>query len=162
MAGLEKGGEVTMLRIASALIEESLTKLQAGGLRNEERAVLWLARRTTGDVLEVFEPEQITDVDYFRLPPSSMQALHRYLRTRRLCIAAQIHTHPGRAYHSKVDNEWAFVRHEGALSMVLPRFASTTAASNFLQQVMTYRLSRANTWDLISNLGPDAELEIQP
>lgn len=151
-----------MLLISSTSIDETLAKLQAGGLRNEERAVLWLARRTTGNVLEVYEPEQITNVDYFRLPPSSMQALRGYLRARRLCIAAQIHTHPGRAYHSKVDDEWAFVRHEGALSLVLPRFGLTTAASNFLEQVVTYRLSRANSWDLIPNLGPHAKLEIQP
>lgn len=151
-----------MLRIAPALIEETIAKLQMGGRRNEERAVLWLARHTTGNVLEVYEPEQITDIDYFRLPPSSMQALLGYLRMRRLCIAAQVHTHPGRAFHSKADNEWAFVRHEGALSLVLPRFASTTTTGNFLQQVMTYQLSPANTWDWIPNLGPEAELEILP
>jgi hypothetical protein len=153
---------MTMLRISLTLIEATLAKLQAGGLRNEERAVLWLGRNVTGDVLEVYEPEQITAIDYFRLPPSSMRALHGYLRGRRLCIAAQIHTHPGRAYHSQVDNEWAFIRHEGALSLVLPRFGLTTAADTFLQQVMTYRLSPTNSWDLIPNTGPLAKLEIQP
>ncbi|TAV76227.1 Mov34/MPN/PAD-1 family protein [Rhizobium leguminosarum] len=156
---------MTRLSISKSLIQETINRLQVGGRRQEERAVLWLARQTVQvpvPVAEVYEPEQVTDVDYFRLPPASMQALNAYLRTRRLRIAAQVHTHPGRAYHSKVDDEWAFVRHEGALSLVLPHFASTTMPTNFLQQVMTYRLSPRNTWELAPNRGPDAELEISP
>lgn len=151
------------LSISTGLLQETIDRLQVGGRRQEERAVLWLARQTAQvpvPVAEVYEPEQITDVDYFRLPPAGMKALNAHLRTRHLRVAAQVHTHPGRAYHSKVDDEWAFVRHEGALSLVLPHFASTTTPRNFLQHVMTYRLSAKNTWELVPNAGPDAALEI--
>ena len=126
---------------------------------------MWLGRQSTLrplEVLEVYEPDQITAIDYFRLPPESMQALQAHLRVRRLQILAQIHTHPGRAYHSEVDNDWAFVRHEGALSLVLPHFASATTPANFLQQVMTYQLSPHNTWDFMPNSGPRAALEVTP
>lgn len=156
---------MTRLSISADLLQETIYRLQVGGRRQEERAVLWLARQTAQipvPVAEVYEPEQVTDADYFRLPPASMKALNAHLRTRRLRVAAQVHTHPGRAYHSEVDDEWAFVRHEGALSLVLPKFASSTMPKNFLQQVMTYRLSAQNTWELAPNAGPDAALEISP
>ena len=154
---------MSSLSVSTALIEETISRLQVGGRREEERAVLWLSRQSWREpvpVVQVYEPHQITAVDCFRLPPASMQALTAHLRSGRLRIAAQVHTHPGRAYHSKVDDEWAFVRHEGALSLVLPNFALETTTANFLQDVKTYRLSANNTWDLAANAGPQAALEI--
>jgi hypothetical protein len=39
-------------------------------------------------------------------------------------LAAQIHAHPGRAYHSGADDQLALVRLPGGLSIVVPDFAS--------------------------------------
>jgi hypothetical protein len=39
-------------------------------------------------------------------------------------LAAQIHAHPGRAYHSGADDVLALVRLPGALSIVVPDFAA--------------------------------------
>lgn len=38
-------------------------------------------------------------------------------------LVAQIHAHPGRAYHSSADDQLAFVRVPGSLSIVVPDFA---------------------------------------
>jgi len=40
-------------------------------------------------------------------------------------VAAQVHSHPDEAFHSKGDDEWAIVRHEGALSIVVPTSRGT-------------------------------------
>ena len=67
-------------------------------------------------IVEAYVPEQEAEVDYFHIPPSGMMALMAHLRERRLGLAAQVHSHPARAFHSLADDKWAIVRHEGAMS----------------------------------------------
>jgi hypothetical protein len=154
-----------MMRIVCAgwVVANTIDLLRRGGRQGEERVALWLsgaAARIPAPVVEVYEPNQIAEVDYFRLPPDSMRSLMRHLTETRRRIIAQIHTHPGRAYHSDVDAEWAIVRHVGALSLVLPRFAKTTTTANFLEQVMTYEYSVEGRWVLQANLGPKAVIGV--
>ena len=141
----------------------TIAVLRHGGELGEERVALWLstaARRTPAPIVEVYEPDQFAEVDYFRLPPASMQSLMDHLRSTRRRIVAQIHTHPGRAFHSEVDAKWAIVRHVGALSLVLPRFAATTTPENFLDEVMTYEYSPAGDWDHCPSAGPGARVMV--
>ncbi|MBY5667384.1 hypothetical protein HFO33_34260 [Rhizobium leguminosarum] len=144
---------MTKLRCSAQSIEESLETLRKGALLNEERVVLWLGRDRSkmAEVCEVYEPEQTTAIDFFHIPPESMRALMAYLRKSRKKIVAQLHTHPGRAFHSDADDKWAIIRHVGALSLVLPRFATHTTIGTFLDEVKSYELSGANEWRLIDN-----------
>lgn len=156
-----------MIRVSCSapLIAETLEILRRGGSRREERVVLWLAgpsQHPPARVVEVYEPEQITAIDSFELPPHSMRALMAHLATSRRRIVAQIHTHPGRAFHSKADDEWAIIRHAGALSLVLPRFAAQTTTPNFLDQAMIYEFSPEGQWVLTPGRGPEATLELTP
>jgi hypothetical protein len=61
-------------------------------------------------------------------------------------VAAQVHSHPGEAFHSKADDRWAIVRHEGALSLVVPNFALDTTVSRFLDDTKIYQFSAAAQW----------------
>ena len=154
---------MTRVKCSHAVISETIAALQRGGFAGEERVVLWLARAAAQEpvpIAEVYEPHQVTAIDYFRLPRDSMEALMAHLRSRRLKIVAQVHSHPGRAYHSQVDDEWAIVRHAGALSLVLPHFARSTTVGNFLDEAMTYRLSQRNEWLHVANHGAEACLEV--
>jgi proteasome lid subunit RPN8/RPN11 len=75
-----------------------------------------------------------------------MAALHDELRRERLMVAAQVHSHPGEAFHSYADDRWAIVRHEGALSLVVPDFALQTQVDNFLDQTKVFRFSETAKW----------------
>ncbi|HQS17733.1 hypothetical protein [Reyranella sp.] len=143
------------------VLQTTIAVLRRGGERGEERVALWLstaAPRTPAAVIEVYEPDQVAEVDYFRLPPLSMRSLMDHLRPTRRRIVAQIHTHPGQAFHSEVDAEWAIVKHVGALSLVLPRFAATTTPENFLEEVMTYEYSSDGDWQHCPSVGPAARV----
>ena len=145
------------------IVAQTLDILHRGGARREERVALWLSGaspRTPALVVEAHEPDQIADVDYFRLPPQSMRTLMAHLAATRRRIVAQIHTHPGRAYHSEVDAEWAIVRHVGAISLVLPKFAASTTPANFLRQAKVYEFSAEGDWVLKPGSGPKAVMEI--
>lgn len=142
------------LVIAQAILEDTLKRLRMGGALGQERMIAWLGRDTPtggGKVRELYEPEQSCKRDQFYLPPASMSALMQKLAQTRSKILAQIHTHPGMAFHSEADDAWAIIRHRGALSLVLPNFAETTTTGSFLAEVMTYECSADGRWDLVPN-----------
>ena len=150
------------VKITPENIQKSIDLLRDAGER--ECVLLWLGRRERGiqQIVDVYRPEQIGTVDYFEIPRSGMAALMARLRADSLYVVSQVHTHPREAFHSSADDRWAIVRHVGALSIVLPRFAAFTTAENFLEQAAVYRLDKSNSWNEVpSDLIP-AELRIEP
>ena len=144
---------------------DTVAVLRRGGVFGEERVALWLASaapRSPAPIADVYEPEQVADVDYFHIPASSMRSLMGHLRSTRRRIVAQIHTHPGRAFHSRADAAWAIIRHVGALSLVLPHFAKSTTPENFLNEVMTYEYDAEGHWAHRPNHEPDARVRVVP
>jgi proteasome lid subunit RPN8/RPN11 len=134
--------------IAAELIETTLRHLREAGARNCECVTLWLARRADHALVVqcVYLPIQTAMEDMFHIPPGGMNALHAELRKQRLMVAAQVHSHPAEAFHSRADDRWAIVRHEGALSLVVPYFARRTNASSFLQDTKVYQFSELARW----------------
>lgn len=132
----------------TAVIDTTLARLREAGGSRRECVMLWLGRRD-GEVIRVadaYRPMQNAQSDMFHIPRAGMAALHEELRRQRLMVAAQVHSHPFEAFHSKADDRWAIVRHEGALSLVVPYFASGTTLSNFLQQTKVFQFSAAAQW----------------
>ena len=127
------------VEISSEEIEKSIQLLRDAGER--ECVLLWLGRKEKGvqTIVEVYRPEQIGTVDYFEIPRNGMAELMTRLRVNGLYVVSQVHTHPREAFHSYADDRWAIVRHEGALSIVLPCFALSTTADNFLEQAAVYQ-----------------------
>jgi proteasome lid subunit RPN8/RPN11 len=154
---------MTPLVLPIPILHQTLALLRDGGRLRNERVALWLAPATGATALkEVYEPQQVTSPDYFHLPSESLRALMARLKKGRLKVAAQIHTHPDEAFHSRADARWAIVRHVGALSLVLPRFAATATVATFFEEVKTYELSENGGWVLMPNRGPDARLVLRP
>lgn len=151
------------LLCTESLLSDTIIRLKAGGTLGHERVVLWLVNAMStkpAEVREIYEPQQNTAKDFFHIPPESMRALMHHLRDSRLKIAAQIHTHPREAFHSEADDRWAIIRHRGALSLVLPYFATMTTPSNFLEHVMVYELSAENRWEQVPSLGTSQRIGV--
>lgn len=139
------------LLCSTAIIGDTLRFLHTSGQRGCEGIVLWLGARN-GEQIHVrvaYQPEHRAQSDLFHIPPASMLQLKEYLRTNRLMIAAQVHSHPMEAFHSLADDKWAMVRHAGALSIVLPYFAKNTTTETFLRDAATFVLSTTNKWLLV-------------
>lgn len=140
---------MSVLHCPATLVDATLAALRAGGLEGVERVVFWLGCRTpdgNADISEVHVPEQEAAADYFRIPPESMITFMTYLRRNRLVLLAQIHSHPHEAFHSKADDEWAVVRHEGGLSIVVPSFAADVTVANFEEASAVFRLASDDLW----------------
>jgi proteasome lid subunit RPN8/RPN11 len=138
-----------LLKCPRTFIDQTLDYLRDAGRSDQECVVLWLGKRQASHIglLHCYKPLQLAKADQFYIPPEGMAALQAKLRAERLMVAAQVHSHPEDAFHSKADDTWAIVRHEGALSLVVPRFASDTFTANFLAQTKIYRFSSQATWD---------------
>ena len=132
----------------SSVIHTTLELLCEAGRGAREGIVLWLGYRADEhiQVTDAYQPHHTSKADMFHITPDGMNALHNELRHRRRMVAAQVHTHPGRAYHSKADDRWAIVRHVGALSLVLPHFAFGTTVTTFLETAKVYRFSEDELW----------------
>lgn len=134
------------------IVEETLTALREAGTRDSEAVLLWLGRAAadTIQVLEAYRPEQEADHDYFRIPPKAMSDLLIHLGETGTFVAAQVHSHPKEAFHSWADDKWAIVRHQSALSLVVPFFATDTIPSNYLDKIAAFELSAKNRWEELS------------
>lgn len=132
----------------SALVRITLTQLREAGQDHCEGVVLWLGQRDGNSVWvqDAYRPLHTAKADMFYISPVGMSVLHSELRQRRFMVAAQVHSHPHEAFHSKADDQWALIRHEGALSLVVPNFAAGTTVGTFLDNTKVYRFSAAAQW----------------
>jgi len=138
-----------IVEISRRLVASTVTELRAS--TDTERVVLWLGERMADQIVvrDVFVPVQYSCADFFHIPPRGMDELLRNLRARRLMVAAQVHTHPEAAFHSWADDQWAIVRHTGALSLVVPRFCQDTTSDTFVRDALVYRLSENDQFVLV-------------
>ncbi len=151
------------LVVPTIVVDDTLAFLRRTGERKSEGVVLWLGRRETRGIVvsEAFVPDQEAASDYFRIPPPAMTTLLTHLGNTGMFLAAQVHSHPREAFHSKADDTWAIVRHLGALSLVVPYFARDTAAGNFVRQIAAFRLSVTNVWQELEPADRERSIEIK-
>ena len=142
-----------MIRCEAAFIKSTLEAILEGGAKNSETLVLWLGRTTgkTTEVIEAYVPPQLAEFDRFQITSEGMRNVMRHLRDQRAFICAQVHSHPAEAFHSSADDEWAIVRHLGALSLVVPYFGARITPAYFLEHSAAYELSPHNKWELVNS-----------
>lgn len=154
------------LRVAcpTAVVSATIDALRGSGARGHEGIVLWLGERRSGliEIVQAYVPEHSARRDMFHIPPSGMRKLQGHLRARRWMIGAQVHSHPGYAFHSRADDDWAIVRHLGALSIVAPYFARHLTPDSFLTGCATYELDEANRWQRVEVGDVVSRCEILP
>lgn len=80
---------------------------------------------------------------------AELHRLNMWLYREGLTLIAQLHSHPGAAYHSATDDAFPIATAIGSLSLVVPDFARAPFA---LSRCAVYRLSPRGTW-----IGLDAE-----
>lgn len=146
------------------LVEETIGHLKAAGTVQLECLVLWLARRFDDriNVVTAHRPEQRAWRDRFVVDAAEMASLKAVLRKDRLMIAAQVHSHPKEAFHSFADDEGAFIRHQGALSFVIPYFARNSSVATFLEEAALFELQEGNRWMSVPSEGVRARCQIHP
>ena len=142
------------MNVSRVIVGKTLAALQRAGEEGKEGIVLWLGNRfgaDAGKVTQAYIPLHKAEKDRFWIPYEGMEALMARLRADRLALLAQVHSHPGAAFHSEADDRWAIVRYVGALSIVVPGFARHTSPETFIQHSAFFQLAGNDSW-----------LEVQP
>lgn len=130
--------------------QEHLRRVGRDGL---EGFALW-AGRASGRVFEVTQmivPAQ-TGMRFeegvcVRVDGAELHRINLHLYEHGLSLIAQIHSHPGEAYHSETDDTFPIATTLGSLSLVVPDFAVRPFA---LADCAAYRLAGPGTWEELS------------
>ena len=116
--------------IPHRVLEDTRDLLREPGLQGFEAVVLWVGTvddETSATVRAAVRPGQTAvrgdQGCAVEVPPEALSALISALPPE-VFVLARIHTHPGEAYHSPVDDTNMLIAHEGAVSIVVPDFAT--------------------------------------
>lgn len=146
MTALTDVRTINVPRTAIAALEQHL---RAVGRQGHEGLGLWVGVQAGPrfDVRRTLIPAQrhirTTDGVCVAIGPEELHRLNVWLYKQGLALVAQIHSHPGRAYHSGTDDANAVATAAGSLSLVVPDFAS---APFDLATTAVYRLDGAGRW----------------
>ena len=115
-----------------------------------EAVCFWLGkvRETSSQIDELWIPEfEATAVSY-DISPVEMLRLKEHLDIKDKLLLAQIHSHPGTAFHSETDNLNAASPWPGFISIVIPNLGSLPGP--FFEQAQVYELSGGGRWNHLS------------
>jgi proteasome lid subunit RPN8/RPN11 len=138
-----KGGEGKLLRLTSSVLETSFEVLRACGCGRCECAVYWTGPSAEDLVDRVEHPVHMSSQFGYEIHSDWLTKFWKQLAASERSIKAQIHTHPGQAFHSVTDNQWPIVSQAGFLSIVIPNFA---AGMPSLNHAWIGRLQRNGSW----------------
>ena len=141
--------------VPQEILEPSRRLLAGPGEEGFEAIVVWVGRivsPTTAAVADVVRPAQTATKGPLgcavEVPPEALAELIRSLeRDQRILV--RLHTHPGEAFHSDLDDSNMLIAHEGALSVVVPDFARDALE---LDRCSVNELRAGGRW---VELGPD-------
>lgn len=137
------------LQVPRDVLEQTWTLLQEPGEQGLEGVVLWPGRvldATTGQILAAYRPTQVAYRSELgvavEIPQEALTELIAALPDG-VHLLARVHTHPGVAYHSSVDDSNMVIGHVGAISVVVPHFAVGPAT---LESCSVNRLGADGRW----------------
>ena len=116
------GGEP--LRLPKVLLTKTFEVFRLCGRAECECVVYWTGPAGTTAVDAVEHPDHARSPYNYRVEDSWLTSFGFQLARSQRSVKAQVHTHPGQAFHSQTDNDWPMVSQPGFLSIVIPNFAT--------------------------------------
>jgi hypothetical protein len=113
-----------LYQVSRAQLKHTFALLRQCGAGKRECQVLWASPwAQPRNITAVIHPEHRATAASFDLEEAWLTAFWSKLAQENAGVRVQIHTHPGAAFHSGVDDDWPIVQTSGFLSLVIPRFA---------------------------------------
>ena len=117
---------VPIMRVERSLVRASALMLRELSDDRMEAVLLWAGVRhgAFASVRRIVVPEFTSTSVHFEVSLEERIALSSALAAEGEMVLAQLHTHPGPAFHSRADDRFALPRHTDAVSIVVPDFAA--------------------------------------
>jgi hypothetical protein len=112
-----------VLQVPEAILEQTFAQFRACGLGRAECVTWWLGPLAEPRVVaEVVHPLHTATAGGYDIAGPWQNEFWLRLASNELELRAQIHTHPGSAFHSSRDDSMAAIQTVGFLSLVIPDF----------------------------------------
>jgi proteasome lid subunit RPN8/RPN11 len=157
-------GNVSRIRVPRNVIDATHAHLHAVGLYGCEGWVFWAG--TVVDNLAVIAAAYVPEQKAYKseggvcvvVEAPALHKLNIWLYQNRLELIAQVHSHPGRAYHSDTDDRFPIATTIGAFSIVVPNFARDPIA---IGNCAVYRLEKSSLWTEMSRQSVEVMVEVE-
>ena len=150
---MTKLSEVEVVSVPRACAEHIHTHLRRVGRDGYEGLGLWVGQQhgrmfqVTQAVVPAQRHIRTDDGVCVVTEAAELHRLNVWLYKEKLRLIAQLHSHPGRAYHSDTDDAYAVATTVGCFSLVVPDFASAPFA---IARTACYRLAASGRWTPVS------------
>ena len=115
---------MTSLVVPADVIRQTFDQLRECGGERHECVVYWCAAVESPDrVIDVVHPRHTASRVGYEVDSAWVNDFFLDLRQSKRTVRVQVHTHPGLASHSGVDDEFALAPATGFVSLVVPDFA---------------------------------------
>jgi proteasome lid subunit RPN8/RPN11 len=137
---------VRLFRVPGPVAEMTEEALRKAGSEQYELFVLWagLELGNRFNITDSYVPAQTSfrtdDGHYVRVDGPALHDLNIWLHEHKLKLAGQVHSHPGKAFHSETDDTFPIATALGSLSIVVPNFCGGGLRA---PGVVGYRLSKS-------------------
>lgn len=141
--------DVSEVVVPRTCLDDTYAHLRRAGLEGHEGLALWVGRQdeVRFNVSQAVIPKQrhirTSDGVCVMLGADELHRINVWLFKEKFTIMAQVHSHPGRAYHSGTDDDYAVATTVGCLSIVVPDFAR---APFDISRLAIYRLDARARW----------------
>lgn len=114
-----------MLLLPTTILHNTIRQLSECGAGEAECMMFWFGPADDSEsVVGVVHPAHHRSPFGCDVDSNWLNSLWFELAEKRLSLRAQIHTHPGLAFHSATDDQFPIVSQPGFLSIVVPDFAT--------------------------------------
>ena len=121
------------LQLAPVVWPETLDRLRECGRYDTECVVFWTSSLDAPDRIDrVVHPAHTSTPFFYEVDSAWLTRLAVELYAQRRTVRLQVHTHAGRAFHSRTDDENPLITTPAFLSLVVPRFAREPVAHDEL------------------------------
>lgn len=111
-----------MISVSANTLAKTFEIFTKCGHGRRECVAFWIGPVDEGRVEEAIHPKHVSSASGYRVDDEWINQLWFELGATGRRIHAQIHTHPGSAFHSESDDEGAVAVHTGFISIVVPSF----------------------------------------
>jgi len=155
---------IETIEINQTQLEYAFKFLRYAGTKGVEGVALFagITLDTVFHVKETIIPEQKSYILeqglMYAVDSNEMHRLNLELYKNEMQLIAQIHSHPGLAYHSEADNRYPIVDTYGGISIVVPNFATGEVS---LKEAAVFRLALDKTWNKLSDKEVDSLFKVR-
>jgi hypothetical protein len=156
---------INTVRVPMDCIKSVYRHLRAMGEQGMEGVALWAGRlqerifevQTT--IIPTQTASQLESGLLYAVEGAELHRINQWLYENKQTLIAQLHSHPGEAYHSEMDDRYPIIATLGGLSVVIPDFGSNVFS---LEDWAVYRLSSEKIWTELTRPAIRSLIQIQP